>query len=116
MLHVKAPVFAAQGKPWLLAKYNRGFSYLVILSFPIMAVLWFSKKRWLIIPFLFAAADPGQHDGIPLFRNLRLVLAVPVVVGAQIAPVVLRRLLAAGNGGMTVGWPFAARAIFPQSL
>jgi len=93
-----------------LVKYNRGFSYLVLLSFPIMASLWLSKRRWLLLPFLLLLFIPA---GLTESRSSKLALMVGLItiIVASIAPLVVRRLLAAA-AIIAPGWSFVAREIF----
>ena len=64
-LSLNEPLFIfLNGKSAALTRYNRGFSYLVILAFPIMAVMAAGKRRWLLLPFILILFIPAGLTGI----------------------------------------------------
>ncbi len=93
-----------------LAHYNRGFSYLVLLAFPIMAALWFSKNRWTVVPFFLLLLALGSLSESRTAK-LALVLAFPVMVLSQFVPALTQRALTLAPF-IAVGWPSVARWVF----
>lgn len=93
-----------------LAKYNRGFSHLMLVAFPVIAALWLSKHRWLIAPFLILLLIPASLTE-SRSSKLALVIGLAVIAAAHAAPLLVQRLMAAGTL-ITITWPFAARELF----
>jgi len=94
-----------------VTKYNRGFSYAVLLSWPLMASLWAAQnRRWAVAPFFLVLLLPLA---LTLSRATQsgFVLAVLVFICALLAPTVARwglGLLAV----LATAWPFGAQAVF----
>ena len=99
-----------KGDGAFLAEYNRGISHVVMLAFPVMAWLWRSEKKWLIVPFLLILLFP---TGLTESRSAKLALLLGVVVtlAAHKLPKLTRGALAGGTV-LLLGWPFAAQRIF----
>ena len=74
-----------------LFHYNRGFSHLVILSFAIMAALWFDRRKWFLAFFILILFIPASLTE-SRSAKLALVLALLVTGAAFIMPVKTRRL------------------------
>jgi O-antigen ligase len=104
------PVWIADGKAWLPTKYNRGFSYIVLFAFPMLALLWQSRYRWAILPFLLCLFFPASLTESRAAK-LALMLALPTIVLGHYAPVLVNRLLAFG-ATLCMAWPFAVQTIF----
>ncbi|MGE3623819.1 MAG: O-antigen ligase family protein [Bdellovibrionales bacterium] len=93
-----------------LYQYNRGFSYMVILAFPILASLWVRKRRWFVLPFIALLFVPANYTESRAAK-LALMLALAVTFAAYVLPVFTRWTLALAC--MTLlAWPFAAQALF----
>lgn len=98
------------GQGTLLSQYNRGFSYLVLLAFPVMAALWTSKRRWMIVPFILILLFPASLTELRAAK-LALVLGLIVVLAAHYMPTITRRLLGIAPF-LVIGWPLAAQTLF----
>lgn len=110
-LALNEPLFIfLNGKAGALTRYNRGFSYLVILAFPLMAGLMISKRRWMIVPFLLMLFFPASLTESRAAK-LALVLGLLTVLAARFLPLLTRRLLFAVPI-LSIGWPFAVQKIF----
>lgn len=110
LLHIKAQGLTPREIELTLPHYNRGFSYLMLMSFPIMASLWFSKRRWLIVPFFLLLLIPASFTE-SRSSKLALLLAMFVIFVAHWLPVLTRRLLAC-TPFIALAWPFAAQQFF----
>ncbi len=109
-LYIKKPAVPDSEVILKLVKYNRGFSYLVLMAFPLMAGLWFSKNRWLIAPFLLLIFIPA---GLTESRSAKLALiaGLAVILAAHFIPKAMRWLLFTSSV-LATGWAFAGRKIF----
>ncbi len=98
-----------------VTKYNRGFSYAVLLSWPFMASLWAEpKRRWTVAPFFLVMLLPLTLT-LSRATQLGFVMAAVVFAAALLAPVVVRwglGLLAV----LATAWPFVAQAMFDNYL
>ena len=101
---------AIKGPNAFLAEYNRGFSHLILLSFPIMAGLWVSGRRRWIVPLILLLLVPA---GLTESRasKLALIVGLPVAYAASLWPQAVRRLLMAATV-LLAGWAFAAQQFF----
>ncbi len=93
-----------------LTEYNRGLSYIVVLTLPIIAGLWTLGRRWVILPFVLAllvATDLTDSRA----AKLALLLALATMVVATYLPLFTRRLLALLPITFVL-WPFVVREIF----
>jgi exopolysaccharide production protein ExoQ len=93
-----------------LFEYNRGFSYLVLLAFPVMAMLMLTKRKWLIVPLIAILLIPASLTESRAAK-LALVLGLATAIAAYYLPRVTRRVLAFVPF-LSIGWPFAAQKIF----
>jgi O-antigen ligase len=93
-----------------LFQYNRGFSYLVLLAFPILAALWISKRRWLLVALILILFIPS---GLTESRAAKLALVAGLIVtlAAHFLPRITRYALSSITI-LSLGWPFAAQKIF----
>jgi hypothetical protein len=123
-LFLAAPVLhMAKGDHTSLTQYNRGFSYLVILAFPILAALWTRPLQpsgsflyptaQKIIPFALFIAMMLLPASLTESRTskLALVLALGTAAVAAILPNLVRRILT-GFLFLLPAWPFVARQCF----
>ncbi|MFY9288344.1 MAG: O-antigen ligase family protein [Alphaproteobacteria bacterium] len=108
---------AVHGEPVWLVEYNRGVSYLVIMSFSLMAGLMLGpfplalkKRLWILIPFIIILFIP---TGLTESRASKLAFVSGLItVGiAYIVPVCTRWALTAGTV-LCVSWPFLAQHYF----
>ncbi len=102
----------AKGPLARIYQYDRGLSYAVLLAFPIMAMIWNSKRRWLIVFFIAVLFIPASYTASRAAR-LAFVLALLTTAVASVLPVLTRRALMAFPIFM-ISWPFAAQKIFIQ--
>jgi len=93
-----------------LFQYNRGFSYLVVLGFPIMAGLWVTKRRWLILLFILILLLPASLTESRAAK-LAVVLGLLTALAAHLLPLMTRRSLMALSI-VAIGWPFAVQQLF----
>jgi O-antigen ligase len=93
-----------------LFQYNRGFSYLVVLAFPIMAGLWISKRRGLLAAFVLILFIPASLTESRAAK-LALVLGLLATAAYYVLPVVTRRLMML-LPFVVLGWPVVAQKIF----
>ena len=96
-----------------LEEYNRGLSYLVVLSLPVMAYLWTTGRREAAVAFgLFMLLPASLTDSRA--SKLGLALAAPVVIAAIYRPRLVRDCLASLAVALTT-WPIVAQWAFLHS-
>jgi len=93
-----------------LYQYDRGFSYLVVLAFPVMALIWNSKRRWSVVFLIALLFLPASYTASRAAK-LALVLALLTSGAAFMLPVLTRRALMALPFAAAL-WPFAAQKLF----
>lgn len=109
-LYLKGPLLHALKPSGQLVQYNRGLSYLVVLAFPVMAALWRSERRWLLLLFLLILFMPASLTE-SRSAKLALLLALPAIIAAQAWPTLTRRGLALAPL-LAITWPFVAQQFF----
>lgn len=92
-------------------EYNRGISYIMMLSWPLMAVLWNDRRRFKAVVLLLALLSPLL---LTESRTTMLAMCVATVVFvlAKYAPVFALRSLQVIPSVLAVVWPFAAHYMF----
>jgi O-antigen ligase len=93
-----------------LTDYNRGFSYLVILAFPIMGWLWRTHCKKSLLLFVLVLMIPASLTESRAAK-LALIVGLMVIVVAAQWPTIVRHSLM-GLSVLFISWPFAAREIF----
>jgi len=96
-----------RGENASLTQYNRGFSYVVVMAFPLMATLWHRRHRWWLAAFFLIILLP---TGLTESRSakLALVAGMATVLAAYMLPKLTRWGLAVLSVAL-IGWSFAAR-------
>ena len=85
-------VHFVRGPDGVLAGYNRGFSYAMLLMWPLTAALWFSPNRKRLLWVLLALV-PALILTLSRATQLATVLGLGVFVVACFAPRLMRRFL-----------------------
>lgn len=75
-----------------ITEYNRGVSYLMGMTLPLVAYLWLSNRRWeaiIFVAFLFIPASLTESRA----TKMALILGILTMGGAQFSPLLVRYVL-----------------------